>query len=121
MRAERTKGFLVPILNTCRANDRALEENRKIISGQDIINAMEEIEMPQFVQPLKDAQSGESSSLPFFESTPHMDDRLPYHSNDRLCPVLAYQAEQSVKKAKRRAAASSSTSVDESTMEPSAS
>ena len=58
-----TQLFLYPCLHyfyhsICRANDIAQSHNRKTLTSADILAAMEELELGEFVEPLKQAIEG---------------------------------------------------------------
>ncbi len=40
------------------ANNHALENKRKTLTGKDVMDALEEMEFPQFVEPLKKSLEG---------------------------------------------------------------
>jgi hypothetical protein len=40
------------------ANNHALENKRKTLTGKDVMDALEEMEFPQFVEPLKTSLEG---------------------------------------------------------------
>ena len=49
----------------CRANDVCKESKRQTINADDVFKALEEIEFPEFVVPLKASLEGQSVSIIF--------------------------------------------------------
>lgn len=45
-------------MTTCRANDICKESKRQTINADDVLKALEEIDFPEFVEPLKVALEG---------------------------------------------------------------
>lgn len=50
--------LLFESLNVFRANDICHESKRQIISADDVLNALEEIEFSEFVEPLRKSLDG---------------------------------------------------------------
>lgn len=50
--------LLLPISDACRANDICRESKRQTINADDVLKALEEIEFPEFLKPLKASLDG---------------------------------------------------------------
>lgn len=45
-------------LDICSASDMCKESNRQMINAEDVFNALEEIEFPEFIEPLRASLEG---------------------------------------------------------------